>query len=497
MSERDIDRLHTTQKDPSVRVVGVLGSTEKLLREKDSLKPYNSWMGITTSRKTYSDELVVDFARWGSQHSGTFMLVIADSMQVYNQMARDGADPDALTLEQRSKYRQEVADYKRAARKRMGELNQLVNENGLTNVKITLWSKLLDQLASAGWEDRFIIDMYNSVFHRPGLDKKFDEDMTRVTREKARHILVRSQNPETCEFIASHYSREQMVLTMTLATLGIYGYAFKVGIEAERTYDEIAQRIFLDGFGSLKMDGKGSWNYGTVYLRRGFRWDVETYIHKVENSSNLLFQEYQRAEVAFLTNNIKDSGQKTFIDVGAGYGRLVSYLAPVARQVIGVEIDENMAEALSERSEHYQNVKVKTGDANELNTVLKDTEIYDPVIVAAQNSLGTWKGDRNEALDEMKRLAEGRGGEIVISLLRQEALRDWGISFYATLEELAGKYDPEASNLGNGFYRTDIGYESHWFSKEEIEAMKQRLGGKVVDEVVGREFHIFHISYSS
>lgn len=499
MVERDFDQVKLPPEDSPVRVVGSLGMAEKLLHETGSLKPFNSWMALTPSKNTYPDALVTSFSKWASQNSQRFTLIIADGMQIFNKMAISDIDPRFLTEKQRSKYTREIADYKRSARKRRNELGELVTQKGLANVEIILWSELLCKLAEDDQGNKFIIDSFRDLFYNLGVDKRFDHDITDLTREKAAHILARAHgDAKTSEFAASFYAREQLVLTMTLATLAYYGYKIKIGPVTERSYDEIAMDILKSGFGTCRSkleEHDESLPFGAVYLEKLTRWDADVYIREVENTPDVGFQEYQRAEMASLKNNITSPWTKTFIDVGAGYGRLIPHLAPIAKQVIGVELDENMAKMLCERTQQYSNVKAITGDANELSSLLKDTEASNPIIILAQNSLGTWKGDRNKILDEMRKVAEQRGGEIVISLLRQEALQDWGLSFYATLEGLAGKYNPGESDLGKGIFRTDRGYESHWFSKEEIEVMKQRLGGTVVNEALDYKFHIFHIAY--
>ena len=83
----------------------------------------------------------------------------------------------------------------------------------------------------------------------------------------------------------------------------------------------------------------------------------------------------------------------------------------------------------------------------------------------------------------------------------REGLRDFGIGMYQTLQEqskgeMGTEPDLESTDVENGTFRSKTGYESHWFSKEEREAMKERLGGNVVGELETPNFHLFHIKYS-
>lgn len=271
MVESNFDQARLPPEDSPVRVVGSLGLAEKLLRETGSLKPYNSWMGITASRKTYPDTLVASFAEWASQNSRKFTLVIVDGMQIFNEMAIKGINPRLLTDEQVSHYTREIADYRRSARKRRQELGELVAEKGLANVDIILWSKLLGRLAADDPGNRFMIDGFRASFYDSGVDQQFDQEIVNLTREKAAHILVRTQgDPETSELAASFYAREQMVLTMTLATLAYYGYRIKIGPETERIYDEIVLDILRNGFETLRsvLEPQDEFMpFGAVYLR--------------------------------------------------------------------------------------------------------------------------------------------------------------------------------------------------------------------------------------
>lgn len=228
---------------------------------------------------------------------------------------------------------------------------------------------------------------------------------------------------------------------------------------------------------------------------QGFSWNTERYIDEVENGSDLGLQEYQIREINYLTTKVEDPDKKTFIDVGAGYGRILPYLAKIAKRVIAVEIDNNLLGELQARTRKFPNCQVITGDGTYLSQLLKSEDVLRPVIVSAQNTLGPWNGDRNTLIDEMRKMAEPREGELIISLFCREAIQDWGIPMYDSISGLLGHYDPQRSNLEEGIYITDTGYESYWFSAGEREEMKKRLGGRVIGELLDHKFHIFHISY--
>lgn len=264
--------LPPKENESSVEVVGAIGLAKDLLDQKGDLRPYNSWMGISTSKKTYPDQMVLDFARWGTAHSKRFMIVVADGMQVFNKMAIKGVNPFEMTGKQEKWYKEEMRENRRAARKRIDELKALMSKEGLENVDLEFWSGLIERLRNASLEDKFVVDQFTQLLYTPVLDAEFDAQIKNIVRTRAGHILERSKTErETSEFIAGLYPRGQLVLTMALSTLGVYRYLIKVGPEAERIYDELALDIFTRGFGTLR--GAGGENKtripgGAVYLRQ-------------------------------------------------------------------------------------------------------------------------------------------------------------------------------------------------------------------------------------
>ena len=63
------------------------------------------------------------------------------------------------------------------------------------------------------------------------------------------------------------------------------------------------------------------------------KYTAEKYINLVENTDDDILQSYMKAEIDVLSK-VKDSKKKTFIDLGAGYGRVLRELAKIARNVI-------------------------------------------------------------------------------------------------------------------------------------------------------------------
>lgn len=61
-----------------------------------------------------------------------------------------------------------------------------------------------------------------------------------------------------------------------------------------------------------------------------YHWSPRKYIELVEHTNNLFLREYQRVEVDYVTSKIQSPKTKTFIDVGAGYGRVLPQIAGIA-----------------------------------------------------------------------------------------------------------------------------------------------------------------------
>lgn len=228
-----------------------------------------------------------------------------------------------------------------------------------------------------------------------------------------------------------------------------------------------------------------------------YTWSVPDYIRSVENSSHPLMKSYEQAEIDFLTTSIENLEMKTFIDVGAGYGRILPYVAPPkTRNVVAVEINGSMFEELDKRCKEYTNVKAVKADANNLSEVLKSEDLVSPVLVCLQNSIGTWEGDYRKAISEMGKIAREKQGEVIISAWRGEQFKDYAIDIYTALSPVVGEPDPTQSDFENGIFRSKTGYVSKWWSPAQREEILKILGGRKINEILGTPFFILHVAYN-
>lgn len=226
-----------------------------------------------------------------------------------------------------------------------------------------------------------------------------------------------------------------------------------------------------------------------------FHWSPKNYQKYVERSDLPMLREYEEKEVEFV-RGVTDPAKKTFIDVGAGYGRVLEDLADISRNVVAVELDENMFLQLEKRASSNPRVQVIHGDANQLVRLVEKSDIVNPVLVSLQNSIGPWIGDWRIGLAQMREIAEFRGGEVIISAFRQEDFAVYAVDMYSRFTKLLGEPDLEGCDFEKGIYVTDTGYKSRWWTKEEREEMKKILGGSIVREVTGKPYFMMHIKYS-
>jgi SAM-dependent methyltransferase len=213
-------------------------------------------------------------------------------------------------------------------------------------------------------------------------------------------------------------------------------------------------------------------------MERGrYHWSPQKYIDLVEHTKNPGLREYEKTELKLLlkTPSLKS---KTIIDVGAGYGRVLPAIAPFARNVFSVEIDDEMFKELKKRTgKHFNSVAIQS-DAKDLSKLLKEADINSPVVISFQNSFGTWQGNVFDTIDEMKKIAQDKQGKVIISLHRQQALQTYGIEMYQSVEALVGAVDFDKTDCEKGIFRSKTGYVGKWWTDPEVKEIASRLGGK-------------------
>ena len=226
-----------------------------------------------------------------------------------------------------------------------------------------------------------------------------------------------------------------------------------------------------------------------------YKWDVQKYRELVERTTNLDLKKYIDSELDFIIDSVDDSSNKTFIEMGAGYGRAIPKLSTIARNFIAIEINKDMFSGLDEIASKLDNVSTISGDGSFLSNLLNDLDINEPVIMSLQNSLGTSEGDPNKILSEMFQVASNNNGEVIISLFTQEGLKRVGLSIYDSVSGLTGKPDLFKINFGKGDFISQTGYKSHWWRREEIDNIIKMSNGILLNELKEEYFYILHIGF--
>jgi SAM-dependent methyltransferase len=222
-------------------------------------------------------------------------------------------------------------------------------------------------------------------------------------------------------------------------------------------------------------------------------YTAERYERLVEDTRDPRLQRYMEEERRFIAR-IPGVHGRTIVDLGAGHGRVVGDLARLGRNVVAIEINPDMFRGLEERARALPAVQAVRGDILDLEQLLMGETVVDPVFLILQNSIGTIEGDHEELLDVVRSQMRKYDGQLVLSLLRQPALADWGLEMYASLREMVGEVDLAATDTARGRFVTTNGYVSTWWTDSEIERFAHL--GRVVDELATDEFHLLRLAPS-
>ena len=115
----------------------------------------------------------------------------------------------------------------------------------------------------------------------------------------------------------------------------------------------------------------------------------------------------------------------------------------------------------------------------------------EPVFLVLQNTLGVIEGDTQKFLSELKSFAKVNNGEIVLSLFRQEDFEGWGSGVYAKAQKMIGTVDLSKSDISSGLIRTKTGYTSKWWTRDDVDKLKQTL--EVKDEETGLGYYLLRL----
>jgi SAM-dependent methyltransferase len=223
-------------------------------------------------------------------------------------------------------------------------------------------------------------------------------------------------------------------------------------------------------------------------------YNAQAYEQLVEHTNDEILQRYMLEEQTFVSN-VANPNDRSFVDLGAGNGRAELYLNKTAGDVVAIELNPDMYARLEERADELTVVRPTLGDFLQLTTVLPGF-IHRPVFLMLQNTLGTLEnGNAQQALAVVKQEATNRRGGLILSLLRQPALRSWGVSMYAAMAPMVGNLDMAKTDFDNGLVVTDTGYTSKWWTDNDIANL--RSYGQVVRETATNEYALMELAFPS
>jgi SAM-dependent methyltransferase len=224
---------------------------------------------------------------------------------------------------------------------------------------------------------------------------------------------------------------------------------------------------------------------------RSFRYGL--YRDLLENTSDPILRAHMRAEI-FVLENVRDPSHRTFVDLGAGYGRLIPQLAGIAGNVIAIDIHPDMYPELESRCAQHPNCVSIRDNLFNLPALLTDLTVTRPVFLLMQNTLGTIEGKFDELIRLVWAEAVKSDGEMIVSLFRQESLGGWGMTFYSGIAAMAGEPDLERTNLPNGLYVSQTGYSSKWWASREIRDIQSLPDASTLLELWTPYYCILHLS---
>lgn len=202
------------------------------------------------------------------------------------------------------------------------------------------------------------------------------------------------------------------------------------------------------------------------------------------------FQNYMQKELEFI-GRIPNAKNRTLIDLGAGYGRVENELSRLAREVIAIELLDDMYHELESRARALPNVTAVHANITNLEQSLEDFMFNEPVFLVLQNTLGVIEGDIQKFLSKLKAFAKANNGEIVLSLFRQEDFESWGSGVYTKAQKMIGSVDLSKSDVKKGLIRTETGYTSKWWTQEDVDKLSQRI--EVKDEETGLGYYLLRL----
>jgi 2-polyprenyl-6-hydroxyphenyl methylase/3-demethylubiquinone-9 3-methyltransferase len=154
-------------------------------------------------------------------------------------------------------------------------------------------------------------------------------------------------------------------------------------------------------------------------------------------------KQYLEAEIQYVLNNHINPSD-TVLEIGCGYGRVLTRLAGKAKKVYGIDTSQSSLELAGEFLSEYSNVELYEMNAKSLKF---NDQMFD-VVIAIQNGISVFQVDQHVLIRECLRVTKD-GGRILLSSYSEkiwDSRLDWFIE--QSKEGLLGEIDLERSEKG-------------------------------------------------
>lgn len=121
-------------------------------------------------------------------------------------------------------------------------------------------------------------------------------------------------------------------------------------------------------------------------------------------------------EIDYLKTSIPPNSR--ILDVGCGFGRHIALLAPMAKEIIGIDNSSYMIDKAKSQLSHHSNVQLLKQDIEKLSFA---ADHFDYVICMT-NTFGDFIEKKERAISEMARVCKPNG-TVVISVYSNNALK--------------------------------------------------------------------------
>lgn len=196
-----------------------------------------------------------------------------------------------------------------------------------------------------------------------------------------------------------------------------------------------------------------NFNSNSAYMKKSVHDFYETFdFESMITNPPKLIQDFLDGEIQFIKKHFKPN--KSILEVGCGYGRLLSILSNHATKVVGIDFSDRMIRFAKERLSCKKNVELRLMNAKK---IMYSDEAFD-YVVCLDNGFGNMPNIELNVLKEMTRTCK-MSGEVIVSVFSDNASQVQ-IENYKRIG-LRGIKNGKAILTDEGFY-------SRRFSKEEL-----------------------------